>query len=63
MTEPPVIARVAGAGQPLHRALGLTDDELDRIHEALDRDPSRAELAMYAAMCLSRGTGESMSPR
>jgi phosphoribosylformylglycinamidine synthase len=50
VTEPPVIARVAGAGQPLHRALGLTDDELDRIQETLGRDPSRAELAMYAAM-------------
>ena len=36
--------------QPLHRALGLTDDELDRIRETLGREPNRTELAMYAAM-------------
>jgi len=36
--------------EPLHRALGLTDDELGRIGEALGRDPNRTELAMYAAM-------------
>ena len=36
--------------QPLHRALGLTDDELERIRTTLGRDPNRIELAMYAAM-------------
>ena len=36
--------------QPLHRALGLTDEELDRIRATLGRDPNRTELAMYAAM-------------
>jgi phosphoribosylformylglycinamidine synthase subunit PurL len=36
--------------QPVHRALGLTDEELDRIHATLGRDPTRTELAMYAAM-------------
>jgi phosphoribosylformylglycinamidine synthase subunit PurL len=36
--------------QPLHRALGLTDEELDRIHATLGRHPNRTELAMYAAM-------------
>jgi phosphoribosylformylglycinamidine synthase len=36
--------------QPLHRALGLTDDELIAIRSRLGRDPERAELAMYAAM-------------
>jgi len=35
---------------PLHRALGLTDDELDRIRETLDRDPNPNELAMYGVM-------------
>jgi phosphoribosylformylglycinamidine synthase subunit PurL len=35
---------------PPHRALGLTDDEHDRVIETLGREPSRAELAMYAAM-------------
>jgi phosphoribosylformylglycinamidine synthase len=36
--------------QPLHRALGLTDEELDRIRATLGRAPNRSELAMYAAM-------------
>ena len=35
---------------PLHRQLGLTDDELDAIVSTLGRDPNRNELAMYAAM-------------
>ena len=34
----------------LHRALGLTDQEHERVLETLGRDPSRAELAMYAVM-------------
>jgi phosphoribosylformylglycinamidine synthase II len=38
------------AGGPLHRALGLTDDELERIRDSLGRDPNRVELAMYAVM-------------
>ncbi|HLG67077.1 MAG TPA: phosphoribosylformylglycinamidine synthase subunit PurL [Acidimicrobiales bacterium] len=36
--------------EPLHRSLGLTDDELDRIVELLGRAPNRLELAMYAVM-------------
>src|SRR5436190_590286 len=35
---------------PLHRALGLTDDEAARIEEILDRQPNELELAMYAVM-------------
>jgi phosphoribosylformylglycinamidine synthase II len=35
---------------PLHRQLGLTDDELASIVDKLDRDPNTTELAMYAAM-------------
>ncbi len=35
---------------PLHRALGLTDDELGAIVELLGREPSEVELAMYAVM-------------
>ena len=38
------------AEQPLHRALGLTDDELDTIKRTLGRDPNNTELAMYGAM-------------
>jgi phosphoribosylformylglycinamidine synthase II len=34
----------------LHRQLGLTDDEYERIRGVLGRAPSRAELAMYSLM-------------
>ena len=46
-------ARVASppmTTEPLHRQLGLTDDELDRIIDLLGREPSELELAMYAVM-------------
>ncbi len=36
--------------EPLHRRLGLRDDEADRIRETLGREPNPAELAMYGAM-------------
>ncbi|HET6712765.1 MAG TPA: phosphoribosylformylglycinamidine synthase subunit PurL [Actinomycetota bacterium] len=36
--------------EPLHRRLGLADDEFERIRETLGREPRRAELAMYGAM-------------
>ncbi len=35
---------------PLHRSLGLTDDELDGIRERLGRDPNDLELAMFSVM-------------
>ena len=35
---------------PLHRALGLTDDELAAIEELLHRPPNHLELALYAVM-------------
>jgi phosphoribosylformylglycinamidine synthase II len=38
------------ATEPMHRALGLTDDELERIRSSLGREPNRIELAMYAVM-------------
>ncbi|HUF83582.1 MAG TPA: AIR synthase related protein, partial [Acidimicrobiia bacterium] len=38
------------ADQPVHRRLGLTDDELGAVVELLGRDPSELELAMYAVM-------------
>src|SRR4051812_2806265 len=41
------MAEVADA---LHRSLGLTDDELDRIVRILGRSPNDLELAMYAVM-------------
>ncbi|MBW3649724.1 MAG: phosphoribosylformylglycinamidine synthase subunit PurL [Actinobacteria bacterium] len=36
--------------EPVHRALGLTDDEAERIVGILGRSPNHLELAMYAVM-------------
>jgi phosphoribosylformylglycinamidine synthase subunit PurL len=35
---------------PVHRQLGLADDEFDRIVTTLGREPNRTELAMYSVM-------------
>jgi phosphoribosylformylglycinamidine synthase len=40
----------AGMTDALHQALGLTDDEFEAIVKRLDREPNRAELAMYSVM-------------
>jgi phosphoribosylformylglycinamidine synthase II len=46
-----VSSLVEGPVSPgLHRQLGLTDEELERILKVLRREPSRAELAMYSLM-------------
>jgi len=39
-----------GEDEPLHRRLGLTDDEHARIVETLGREPNGTELAMYSVM-------------
>ena len=36
--------------EPLHRALGLTDDEYAAVCDTLGREPNRTELAMYSVM-------------
>lgn len=36
--------------EPLHRRLGMTDDEYDSVVAVLDRPPAEAELAMYSVM-------------
>ena len=36
--------------EPLHRALGLTDDERDQIEAILNRPPNHLELALFAVM-------------
>src|SRR5436309_2472121 len=36
--------------KPLHRALGLTDDEFEMIERILERSPNHLELAMFAVM-------------
>ena len=38
------------AEQPLHRALGLTDGELDRIVALLEREPNHFELAVFSLL-------------
>src|SRR5258707_1427946 len=38
------------AEQPLHRALGLTDWEADRIRELLGRDPNHFELGVFSLL-------------
>jgi phosphoribosylformylglycinamidine synthase II len=38
------------AEQPLHRALGLTDGELDRICVLLEREPNHFELAVFSLL-------------
>src|SRR4051794_27487675 len=45
----PRLSQVADA-QPLHRALGLTDRELDRIVELLEREPNDFELAVFSLL-------------
>ena len=41
---------VSDAPEPLHRALGLTDAELDDIVAVLGREPNHVELALYGVM-------------
>jgi phosphoribosylformylglycinamidine synthase subunit PurL len=47
---------------PLHRALGLTDDELDGIRERLGRDPNELELAMFGVMWSEHCSYKSSKP-
>jgi phosphoribosylformylglycinamidine synthase II len=43
-------AGAAEAGEPVHRSLGLTDDEAAEIERILGRPPNHLELAMYSVM-------------
>jgi phosphoribosylformylglycinamidine synthase len=49
-TAAPPPAAEPGQAQELHRALGLTDGELERIHALLGRDPNRFELAVFSLL-------------
>ena len=40
----------AQTNEPLHRALGLTDEERDRIEEILGRPPNDLETSLYSVM-------------
>jgi len=51
------------AVEPLHRRLGLTDDELDAIRERLGgRDPNELELAMFSVMWSEHCSYKSSKP-
>ncbi|NBV26519.1 MAG: phosphoribosylformylglycinamidine synthase subunit PurL, partial [Actinobacteria bacterium] len=41
---------VSSSTEPLHRALGLTDSELEDIRAVLQREPNPLELALYGVM-------------
>jgi len=47
---------------PLHRALGLTDDELDAIRDRLAREPNELELAMFGVMWSEHCSYKSSKP-
>ena len=53
--EPPVEA-------PLHRSLGITDDELEAIHAKLGRAPNDLELAMFSVMWSEHCSYKSSKP-
>src|ERR1700686_2858640 len=44
------MAEVSKIDEPLHRQLGMTDDELAAVVEELGREPTHLELAMYSVM-------------
>ncbi|HEX7315257.1 MAG TPA: phosphoribosylformylglycinamidine synthase subunit PurL, partial [Pyrinomonadaceae bacterium] len=51
ITEAREVAEAGDAVEPLHRRLGLTDEELDAIRDRLDgREPNELELAMFSVM-------------
>jgi len=70
VAEPTVDAMAAGApvpatsspSEPLHRALGLTDEELDAIRDRLGRDPNDLELAMFSVMWSEHCSYKSSKP-
>ncbi len=41
---------MSSSTEPLHRALGLTDSELEDIRKVLEREPNPLELALYGVM-------------
>ena len=50
------------AAVPLHRALGVTDEELDAIRDRLGRDPNDVELAMFSVMWSEHCSYKSSKP-
>jgi phosphoribosylformylglycinamidine synthase len=48
--------------EPLHRQLGVTDEELDAIRGKLGRDPNHVELAMFSVMWSEHCSYKSSKP-
>ena len=61
-TTPGAGPTVAASGPALHRALGLTDDELAAIRDRLGRDPNDVELAMFGVMWSEHCSYKSSKP-
>ncbi len=57
-----IASPAAASATALHRALGLTDDELDAIRERLDRDPNELELAIFSVMWSEHCSYKSSKP-
>jgi phosphoribosylformylglycinamidine synthase len=53
---------MTAAAPPLHRALGLTDDELVAIEDRLDRPPNDLELAIFSVMWSEHCSYKSSKP-
>jgi phosphoribosylformylglycinamidine synthase len=63
ITEAREVAEAADAVEPLHRRLGLTDEELDAIRDRLDgREPNELELAMFSVMWSEHCSYKSSKP-
>jgi phosphoribosylformylglycinamidine synthase subunit PurL len=48
--SPGYTARLSSVAEPLHRSLGLTDGEYERIRELLERSPNDFELAVFSLL-------------
>ena len=63
VAEPREVAGAGDAIEPLHRRLGLTDDELHAIRDRLDgREPNELELAMFSVMWSEHCSYKSSKP-
>jgi phosphoribosylformylglycinamidine synthase subunit PurL len=63
-TAPPAMSvdSSAVAGDPLHRRLGLTDDELELVVARMGRDPNDLELAVFSVMWSEHCSYKSSKP-
>jgi phosphoribosylformylglycinamidine synthase len=52
----------AASAEPLHRQLGITDEELEVIRAKLGRDPNHVELAMFSVMWSEHCSYKSSKP-